>query len=77
IRTAKTPFFLSRPSNWLVIASLGIVCIGTLLPFSPFAHTLGFVPPPPMFFVLLIVIVTTYLFLVEKIKSTFLKKYSL
>ncbi|MBI5123469.1 HAD-IC family P-type ATPase [Candidatus Roizmanbacteria bacterium] len=77
IRTARKPFFLSRPSTWLIIASLGIVSIGILLPFSPLAKTFGFLAPPPLFFVFFIVLVTTYLFLVEAIKSKFLKKYNL
>ncbi len=77
IRTAKTPFYKSRPSMWLTLASLGIVGIGTLLPFTPFAKALGFVQPPPLFFIILIILTATYLLLVEKIKSVFLKKYSL
>ncbi len=77
IRTAKTPFYKSRPSLWLTIASLGIVGVGTLLPFTTFAKALGFVQPPPLFFIILIILTATYLLLVEKIKSAFLKKYNL
>ncbi|HSW48144.1 MAG TPA: cation transporting ATPase C-terminal domain-containing protein, partial [Candidatus Saccharimonadales bacterium] len=77
IRTAKKPFYTSRPSKWLAITSIGIVAFGTLLPFTPLAKLLGFVMPPPLFFIILIILTVTYLFLVEKIKSMFLKKYSL
>jgi len=77
IRTAKTPFYKSRPSILLTLTSLGIVGIGVLLPFTPFAKQLGFVAPPPLYFLILIILTITYLFLVETVKSMFLKKYSL
>lgn len=77
IRTAKSPFFLSRPSKWLAATSLGIVVLGLFIPFSPLAKALGFVTPPPLYFGILLVLVTTYLALVELVKSRFLKKYTL
>lgn len=77
IRTARTPFFKSKPSLWLMITSLGIVLLGICLPFSPLAHSLGFVAPPPLYFVFLILLTGTYLLLIEFIKSTFLKRYNL
>ncbi|MGH7203091.1 MAG: magnesium-translocating P-type ATPase [Candidatus Levyibacteriota bacterium] len=77
IRTARTPFFKSKPSNWLTFTSIAIVLIGICLPFSPLASSLGFVAPPPFYFVILIALTVTYLLLVEVIKSTFLKKYNL
>lgn len=42
IRTRRTPFYKSRPSLTLLLASLGIVLIGFSLPFTPAAHPLGF-----------------------------------
>lgn len=77
IRTAKTPFYKSRPSKWLTISSLGIVAIGIALPFSPLAKSLGFVAPPPLYFVFFAIIVVTYLFFVDIVKRMFLQKYSL
>jgi Mg2+-importing ATPase len=77
IRTAKTPFFKSKPSKWLTISSLSIVAIGIALPFSPLAKSLGFVAPPPLYFVYFAVIVVTYLFFVDIVKRLFLQKYSL
>jgi Mg2+-importing ATPase len=77
IRTSKSPFFLSRPSKWLLITCLGIVASALLIPFSPLAKYLGFVSPPPLYFLILIVLVTTYLLLVETLKKRFLKKYIL
>ena len=77
IRTARTPFYKSKPGKWLAITCIGIVGIGIILPFTPLAITLGFVTPPPIYFIILILLVTTYLFLVETVKNSFLKKYQL
>jgi Mg2+-importing ATPase len=77
IRTAKSPFYKSRPSMWLVIASLGIVLAGIVIPFTPLAGSLGFIAPPPLFFVFLICIIILYLLLIEYMKKVFLKRYSL
>lgn len=77
IRTAKTPFFLSKPSIWLLGTCLGIVGASLFIPFSPLAKSLGFVTPPPLYFIILIILVSTYLFLVEVLKKLFLQKYSL
>jgi Mg2+-importing ATPase len=77
IRTSRTPFFTSRPGKWLTITCLAMVGIGFVLPFSPLAHSLGFVPLPPLYFLILLVLVGTYLFLVARLKDTFLKRFSL
>lgn len=77
IRTAKTPFFTSRPSNWLAATCLIVVALGVILPFTRLAKPFGFITPPPAYFALLIVLVIAYLGLVEAVKSIFLKKYLL
>lgn len=77
IRTAKSPFYKSRPSTWLTITSLGVVSLGLILPFTPLSKPLGFLAPPPLYFAILILLVTTYILLVEIMKSTFLKKFNL
>ncbi len=77
IRTARTPFFLSRPSKLLLITCLAMVGTGLVLPFTPLASHLGFLAPPPLYFVILIILVATYVFLVEMVKNIFLKRYSL
>ncbi len=45
IRTAGNPF-KSRPSRALALTVLTVILISVLLPFSPFAGVLGFVPLP-------------------------------
>ena len=77
IRTSRTPFWKSKPGFWLAATCLTMVGIGIILPFSPLAHSLGFVPLPPLYFLCLIILVGTYLFLVARLKDIFLKRYSL
>lgn len=77
IRTSRRPFFKSRPSGWLTLTCLGMVAVGLLLPFSPLAHSLGFVALPPLYFLSLLLLVTTYLLLVMWLRSKFLRRFSL
>jgi Mg2+-importing ATPase len=77
IRTSRRLFFKSRPSGWLVTTCLGVTSIGILLPFSPLATSLGFVPLPPLYFACLIGLTGTYLILVASLKSLFLRRFSL
>jgi len=67
IRTAGRPW-ANRPSAPLVVTTLLVVAIGTALPFSPFAGTLGFERLPRGYFAFLAGVVTTYLVIVEWVK---------
>ena len=67
IRTTKSPF-QSRPSPSLAATSILIVVLGVWLPYSPLAHSLGFVPLPGPFFTFLAASTATYLLLVELAK---------
>jgi Mg2+-importing ATPase len=67
IRTVRNPL-RSRPSPWLTATTLLVVAVGCLLPFTPLAATLGFVPLPLGFFVFLVAATVTYLALVEVVK---------
>ena len=64
IRTMGNPL-RSRPSFPLAFTTVAIVVIGTLLPYSPLAGALGFVPLPGSYFAFLIASTITYLLLVE------------
>lgn len=75
IRTGKIPFVESKPSQFLLFTSIYIVTIGLVIPLTPLGPYFKFVIPPPMFFVALIFIITAYLFLVQFVKSWFIKKY--
>lgn len=67
IRTFGNPL-RSKASVALTVTALGVVAIGVLLPFTPLAGALGFVPLPPLYFAFLISATLTYLGLVELVK---------
>ncbi len=67
IRTAGNPL-KSRPSLPLATTTVLIVLIGAILPSSPVAERLGFVPLPVTYFVFLAGATLTYLALVELVK---------
>jgi len=75
IRTGKVPFLESRPSGFLVLTSLVIISIGIIIPFTPLAGPFGFTAPPLTYFAVLFFIVLTYLLLVQKVKTWFIKKF--
>ena len=71
IRTRRAPFFRSHPSVPLTIGALGAVAVGTVLPATPLAKTLGFQPLPGGFFAALAGMVFVYLVLIEAGKRVF------
>ncbi|MFB9681108.1 magnesium-translocating P-type ATPase [Streptosporangium vulgare] len=71
IRTRRVPFPRSHPSLPLLLAALGVVAVGALLPSAPFAAALGFQPLPGPFFLALALMVAVYLLLIEAGKSWF------
>jgi P-type Mg2+ transporter len=73
IRTMGNPL-RSRPSLPLAITTVAIVAIGTLLPISPLAGVLGFVPLPGSYFAFLTASTITYLLLVEIAKRMLFHK---
>jgi Mg2+-importing ATPase len=75
IRTRRIPFFRSRPSMPLLLAALAVVVVGTVLPFTPLAHLLGFQPLPGLFFLALAGMVISYLALIELGKHWFYRAY--
>jgi Mg2+-importing ATPase len=75
IRTGKIPFIESKPSQFLLFASIYIVTLGFVIPFTPLGRYFGFVPPPALFFVALFLIVPIYLFMVQWVKKWFIAKY--
>jgi P-type Mg2+ transporter len=71
IRTRRVPFLNSRPSGWLVAATLTAIAAGVGLTLSPLATRLGFTMLPAPFFAALVVLTITYLALVEATKKVF------
>ncbi|WP_345762417.1 magnesium-translocating P-type ATPase [Diaminobutyricibacter sp. McL0608] len=74
IRTRRVPFFRSRPSLALAVASLAVVAVGAWLPFSPLSGVLGFSPLPLPFFLALVGMILGYLVLVEVAKVWFFSR---
>jgi Mg2+-importing ATPase len=77
IRTGRIPFLQSRASLPLVITSIIICVVGVWLPYSPFAHALGFTPLPPLYWAYLTVIMLGYLTLAHLMKTWFIRRYGL
>ena len=73
IRTAGNPL-RSRPSLPLAVTTVLVVLIGAILPFTPLAATLGFVPLPGTYFVFLGGVTVTYLVLVEVVKRRLMRE---
>ena len=59
------------PSRGLAVGVTASLSAGVLLPFTPLAGWLAFVPLPPMFFAFLVVMTLGYLTVVEIAKRRF------
>ncbi|MBU6467922.1 MAG: magnesium-translocating P-type ATPase [Betaproteobacteria bacterium] len=77
IRTGRIPFLQSRASLPMFITSVLICTVGIWLPYSPFAHALGFTPLPLAYWGYLVVILLGYLLLAHFMKTWFIRRYGL
>lgn len=68
IRTAQIPFIQSRPGKYLVLSVLICLGVGWVLPYTPFAELIGFVPLPRSILLVIIILVITYLGFAELVK---------
>ena len=73
VRTRR-PFYQSRPGHPLLIATLLVVGLTLLLPYSPLAPLFGFVPLPPVFLAALGPIILLYVVAAEAAKSVFYQR---
>lgn len=73
IRTMGSSF-KSSPSRALTATTLGVVAAALVLPYSPLAPLLGFVPLPPGFFLFLTGATLTYLGIVEAVKRALMRR---
>jgi Mg2+-importing ATPase len=74
IRTNKIPFVQSRAAHSLIITSVVIMAVGCVLPYTPLAGPLGFVPLPPLYWAFLVVTLFLYVVLTQTVKMWLLKK---
>jgi Mg2+-importing ATPase len=73
IRTRKS-FFRSKPGKYLLIATLLIVVVTILFPFTPLAELLGFQPLPMTILLVIGMIVVFYILAAEITKRSFYKR---
>ena len=76
IRSRK-PFFRSRPGNALLLATLSVVVIAVVVPFTPLAALLGFGPMPLVFVLCIGLIISLYVVAAELVKRVFYKRVRL
>jgi Mg2+-importing ATPase len=70
VRTRR-PFFRSKPGKYLVIATLLVVAVTIVIPFTPLSKPFGFQTLPASFFLALAVIVAMYIGTAELAKRLF------
>jgi len=73
IRT-RQPFYKSRPSKILILATLLVAAATLLFPFTPLGVLFGFKTLPAYFLFLLAVILVLYIFAAEAAKKIFYRK---
>jgi Mg2+-importing ATPase len=71
---SRRPFFKSRPSRYLLTATLLVVLATLILPFTPLGPVLGFSRLPTAFSVLLGIIVLGYIVAAEMTKRVFYRR---
>ncbi len=73
VRTRR-PFFRSRPSHLLAIATFAVVSITVMIPHLAFASVLGFTIMPSHFYAILALIIVGYVIAAESAKRAFYGK---
>jgi Mg2+-importing ATPase len=73
IRTRRS-FFRSKPGKYLLMATLLIVAVTILFPFTPLAGLLGFQPLPMVILLVIGIIVVLYIIAAEIVKGSFYKR---
>jgi len=72
---SRRPFFRSKPSRRLLLATLGVVLATVALPYLPFAPILGFTPLPLTYLGAAAVVVALYIASGEVAKHFFYKRF--
>ena len=77
IRTGKIPFIQSRPSNALLMTTMGICLFGAILPYTSLAGGMDLVPLPTLYWYGIAVIIFAYLLTTQLIKTLLIKRFGL
>lgn len=75
IRTAKIPFIQSRASASLTVLTFTGIAVLTVIPFTAFGASLGFVALPAQYFIYLIPCILAYMILATSLKKAYVKCY--
>jgi P-type Mg2+ transporter len=75
IRTARTPFWKSAPSRGLLLSALIVLSAALFLVLSPIKASFGFGTLTSQYFAFLVVVTVVYMFLVDKLKMHFIKRF--
>jgi Mg2+-importing ATPase len=75
IRTNKIPFIQSRASGVMTLTTLSIMAAAVVLPYSPVAPFLGFVPLPPIYWAWIAGFLLAYAVLTHGVKRWFNAKF--
>jgi P-type Mg2+ transporter len=75
IRTNKIPFFQSIASTPMILITLTVMIVGIILPYSPLANLLMFVPLPVIYWLWIAGFIISYCILTHAVKVWFIKKY--
>jgi len=67
----RVPFYRSRPSAWLVLASAAVALAALAMPYAPFAPLLELVPVPLELLSIVLLITVGYLVATELLKRVF------
>jgi P-type Mg2+ transporter len=73
IRTVGNPL-RSRPSRPLTITVILVVLLGLIIPYTPLAGPLKFVPLPSLYYLFLAIMIIAYLLLVEVVKRRLMRQ---
>ena len=74
---SRRPFFKSRPSKLLMLATAAVVVITAFTPYLPFAGLLGFEALPVRFYPIIAIIIASYIAAAEITKRFFYRRVPL
>ncbi len=75
IRTPKLPFIQSRASAPVMLLTLTGIGVLTIIPFTPFGHSIGMASLPMAYFAYLIPCILLYMVLATSLKKAFVRHY--
>jgi len=74
---SRRAFYRSKPGKALLIATLIIISVTFILPYTPLAGVFGFIPLPPSFLLIMAAIIILYIISAEFAKRIFYRRATL